>query len=620
MLACLRSKWKPTQYSRWWVSAQKNDTKARTSTNIRSERNVRSMEEVRLLDAHMVTARRNRFNPILGTGGNVGKRDLAKLWKDACRLARGSGSDAWLKGTLTGEYDQELPDLSSGGTWFVFANKTFNSGQGWYREGRISPWSVLFAMEGALMLIGETSRRLGSRSRPYAAFPFVSDPAQPVAPGEIGLAEAEFWAPLWEAPATLAEIRSLFQRGLARIGGRAAQAPHEFAIAARAVGVDAGVTEFVRYELRQTTSSQVYEAIPRAHVAVPRTRRPPGAGTGRESDAELLVRLVESGWLDRLPYEPRDPKKRGRFKGLRGPVEAAIIRVGEDPGDPGRWGELLLTLARVQARIDRNKTLRDRCAPLPRLSTGWFDRIWPANHSPETIMARSIASIGARSDAPMLVNVYGVQVKDSRYIHFPQSRPQRAVWHSGQPLRALFDVIHRRLLDAAVTDVVPLDATCPCPASLVYAFLDRDEQIQVDRVCAWIPALSLLDWSRSGPGMPSGVMRSPPADGTHLLHSLFKPFFHPRAVQVLGRSTRNCQPRAGLSRSLLHLIQYGHLEEAFQLVRNWYLAVGSDIVLPPPDLATDGERLAAALLMPMQDRDVERGLLRWLQPTKSSID
>jgi len=245
----LLTEWKPTTYDRWWSTAQKADTKAKASSNLWKGRNDRTQDEVRLLDAHVVGMGRNCFNPVLGTGGNVGKRDMAKAWKDSVNLLKKPDRSGWLDATLTGKADCGMPDLSSGGTWFVFANKTFNSGQSWYREGQLSPWSFLLSMEGAFLLIGGVNRRLGSRSRPYAVFPFVSEPSQPETDGEIGLARTEFWAPLWKNPATLGEVEALLQRGLARLGGRAAQAPHEFAVAALAAGV-----KFDR--LGKTTSGQ----------------------------------------------------------------------------------------------------------------------------------------------------------------------------------------------------------------------------------------------------------------------------------------------------------------------------------------------------------------------------
>ena len=179
--------WQPTRYERWWGDIQKSDTKNKSSAGVWRERSQRSGSEARLLDAHIVGTGRNRFNPVLGTGGNVGKRDLAKAFRDAAKLLTKPESERWLAAALTGTLDASLPDLSNGGTWFVYANKTFNSGQSWYREGQLSPWSQLLATEGALLLVGGVNRRLGTRARPYAVFPFVSEPSQPETDGEVGV-------------------------------------------------------------------------------------------------------------------------------------------------------------------------------------------------------------------------------------------------------------------------------------------------------------------------------------------------------------------------------------------------------------------------------------------------
>lgn len=618
----LLSEWQPTPYERWWTEAQKKDTKAKSSTNVWRMRNTQTRSNVRTLDAHLVGASRNRFNPILGTGGNIGKRDLTKLQADARHLVGNNPNDAasWLEATLSGDPEVKLPDLSNAGTWFVFANKTFNSGQSWFREGRISPWSAILALEGAFLLVGSVNKRLGARSRSYAVFPFVSQPSQPTTEGEIGAAKAEFWAPLWENPATIAEIQTVFQRGLARIGGRAAQAPHEFAVAARSAGVDAGVTEFVRFELRNTTSSQVYESAPRQRIHVG-AQADDGHGAPQPArDADLLMQLIESGWLDRLPTEPRDPKQRGKFVGLRGPIEAAIIDVSEQPDDPERWQNLLQLLATTQFRIDRNRRLRERCVPLPWLSTGWFDRAWPSPVPDEIRIAQGIASIGASSDYPLLMNVFGIERQRHGHFAFPKSRPQRAVWHHGNPIHLFADVLHRRLIDMQPMDNVPLNASCPCPASMVRQFLAAD--LDDELLSRWIPALALIDWSQNRDNwrMRDEPEEVPSPDGATLQQALFRPFFHPRKIWIdrdIALFPEERRPHAGLARRLFHLLRYGQLDEAIQVARHAYLAAGRSIVVPPKEFSIVDDRFASSLLIPVHTRDVASGVRRWLQPHKT---
>lgn len=605
------TKWKPTPYERWWADKQKADTKAGTDQNIWKARSKESTSRVRVLDAHLVgVGRRNQFNSVMQMGGKIGQRDLARVSENVHKLLRESEEEAkagWLEATLFGESQTPLPRLTSVGTWFVFANKSFNSGQSWSREGQLSPWSFLLALEGALILVGGASRRLGANARAYAVFPFISDVPSPVSEGEVGAAKAEFWAPLWKHPATVSEVRALFERGLARIGQRAAKAPHEFAVAARAAGVDAGVTEFVRFTLRQTTSSQVYEAVPSGRVEVASADR---------SDSELIQPLIP--WLDRLPYEPRDSKQSGKFKGLRGPIEQGIIRLAERPDGPERWQQLLLTLADTQSRIDRNRNLREPRRALPWLVPEWFQRGWPTP-TPEIRVARAIASTGAGTEMPILANVFGVEFdKQKRPILPKDHRPQRAIWHRGDVVRLFADVLERRLIDTDAESGVPLTARCSCSPDTVISFLSG--ALDFNEIGIWIRPLSLIDWSRwILPKVPEDASPHFARDGTYLLQALFRPLFSPYRLEIDGDELfpEHLRPRSTTARRLLNLIRQGEWTEAIQLARNHYLAAGRSIVLPSGHIDADGNRLAASLLIPVRRFDVVAGLTRWLQPSKT---
>lgn len=619
----LLTEWRRTEYQRWWATAQKQDTHGKTSIHIRRKRNECSHTEARLLDAHIVGTTRNHFNPLLGTGGNIGKRDLPKLVHDADSLIKKNTEKAreWLDSTLRGDVAVDMPDLPGAGTWFVFANKTFNSGQGWYREGRISPWSVLLAVEGVLMLTGGISRRLGANSRAYAVFPFTSEPIRPATEGEIAASECEFWAPLWDCPATLSEIRALFQRGLARLGNRSARAAHEYAIAARSAGVDTGVTEFMRYELRHTTSSQVYEAVPRQCIQVRKSVTDKRDGSNAPTEAELMMQLIDSGWLDRLPYEPRDSKQKGKFAGLRGPVEAAIIETAEKPDSPHRWRNLLNLLARTQFRIDRNRLWRERCTALPLLHPMWFLRAWPEQAPDEISVARSIASIGSGTDNSILVNVFGIDYDDFRQPFFPKARKQRAIWNLGDPLRLFTDLVHRRLSDQAPTDRIPLQASSKCPLKIIDKFLAGT--LNVETIAKWIPPLVLIDWSRGNHFLPAPDSdQSTVHDGTNLIHCLFRPFFHPELVRIQGKALfpEVRQSRTGLARYLFNLLRCEQLDLAVDSVRNAYLAAGRIVIRPPRDLQVDVHRITAALLIPLMHQEIAAGIHRWLEPPKASPD
>lgn len=609
----LLNEWGPTPYARWWRDKQKADTKKKADQNIWKARSTEEdISKVRLIDAHIVGVGRNQFNPVLGTGGNIGKRDLASVFENASDLISRSEKVKvldWLNATLFAKFDSPLPDLTSAGTWFVYANKTFNSGQSWYREGQMSPWSFLFALEGALMLVGGASRRLSANARPYAVFPFITDVPSPQSENEVGLVKAEFWAPLWKHPASLSEVRALLERGQARIGQRTAKSPHEFAIAARSAGVDAGITEFVRFVLRQTTSSQVYEAVPSERIKV---------GSARDNESPLIEQIIP--WLDRLPYEPRDSKQKGKFKGLRGPVEDAIIRIAEHPDDAERWQRLLLLLAEMQSRIDRNKDLRERCQALNWLDAGWFDKAW-AVPPVEIEIARAIASIGSGGEMPMLANIFGVEFDKRGVPQFAgKGRPQRAIWHNGDVVRLMADVLQRRLVDTDAVSPLPLFARRFCSTETISAFIVG--AVDFEMIGRWIPALSLIQWRKASTSSEQLQTAESvhPADGAFLLQALFRPLFSPYQLPLGAKKLfpDHLRPHAAMTRRLLNLIRQGELSEAIQFAQSRYLAAGHSIVLPPFDINADYERIAASLLIPMKSSDVVNGLRRWLQPSKNN--
>ncbi len=621
----IKSTWKPRPFEKWWSNVQNASKKDPDA--VAKARASEPDDRVDELDIVMVQSRRRVFNDLLGTGGNVGKRNLPNVWKKCRELCTKSAADDsdtevanWLDQTLWGREDAELPELKSAGTWFVSSNKTFNSGQDWYREGRLSPWSFLFAMEGVRLLRGGVHRRHGARITGKAVFPFMCRSAAPPTDGQIAHGKSEFWAPLWGKPATLIEIEALFRSGLAEVGGRPASAPHEFAIAALGSAVDAGLTAFAPFELRQTTSAQVFEAIPRTHIRAERTER-------AQRCSALLLPLIRSGWLDRLPREPSDAKQRGRFVGLRGPVEASILRVSERPSDEEAWRALLLLLARTQDKIDRNKSLRERCIPLPPLPEQWFDLAW-SQAPAELQIARAIASISSlatppasTSDTrtPVVTNIFGIEPVGPRTFKFPPARPARAIWHNARPLQALVSVLRRRLIDADELAPAPLHAARPCGLEAVTQFLHGPGEVDDELLARWIPPLSLLEW-RPHASCDSSADWSP-----HPLYTLIRPILDPNGVEIDRRplfptDDRDARsPHAASARRLVNLILQDDVDQAVQLARRRYLAAGWRTFDPPAgELRLDSERLAAALLIPVDSQCLSRRLRDdWILSSKN---
>jgi len=607
--------WQPTPYEKWWTPAQKADTKAKASTQLWAARSMRPLAQVRVADCTIVAMNRNQFSPLFGTGGNVGKRNLETAWREAKELRTQPDSRQWLEATLFGRETTDNPPFTKAGTWFVYNNKTFNSGLGWYQEGALSPWSFLLAMEGALFMRGGSGRRLGARARPYGVFPFVSQPLQPAAAEEVGQkAAGEFWAPLWEQPATLGELSALFHRGLARVGGRAAAAPHEFAVAALAAGADAGVTHFIRFELRQTTSSQVYEALPRQTFAITKALNV----LDKASPSVLLSEFLGRRWFDSLPYEPARRDSNRTFSGLRGPLERLILAVAREPENPDPWRDLLMRLADTQARVDRNLKLRKSCRALPWLSPLWLSRIFSGAPPFEVRVAIAFASLGAGSDRPAICNVFGVTATKSGRIFFPEVRPPQAVWHGGGG-EAILDLVQRRLTDTEVGELSSLDARVRLTASDVTVFLCANAAM-LEGVRCWLPAMALLDWSHTPHPWPreSDVGS---ADPSLLLWSFFKPFFTTDDIILGDRKffRDGGSPKPSFARQLFHLLRRGTMNEAITLAIAGYQAQGFRAVQPAVPTEFDHGRLAAAMALPISTGELARLVNRWLEPRNKNM-
>src|SRR5690606_25330585 len=243
------------------------------------------------------------------------------------------------------------------GSWFSEATKLYNSGRSPAREGQVSPWAMALACEGLAFLAGGASRRLGARSaRAVGAFPFVTQPIAASAEKEADRLRGEIWTPLWSRPMALAEASTLFSRGRAELRGRGALTPAAFATAIRERGVDAGVSEFRRFTLGRTTSSNTFE--PRLEARFP-LATDAKSGSGAARTLERVTTLIEQSGF------PKDGK---RFVGLRGPIESALLDVAAEPTSPEAGVALLDAMVSALDRIDRNRSFRKekvRWEPLP---------------------------------------------------------------------------------------------------------------------------------------------------------------------------------------------------------------------------------------------------------------
>ena len=637
-----------TQYDKAWSDAQKRGTKAQSGEPLALWQAQAGEQNLRLFVAHAVPHGRVSFNPLLGSGGNAGRRDFAAGWKqavDALATARTSAETkpkvrrktaaaadsnaasaidkrrSELQSLVQDEPVTWLVDKLGAGSWFSDATKLYNSGQTPSREGQISPWAMALACEGLTFLAGGASRRLGARSRAVGAFPFVTHAVAPETAGEAGRILAEIWTPLWERPMTLAEIGALFSRGRAELRGRGALTPASFAAAIRARGVDAGVSEFRRFTLGRTTSANTFEPRFEGRIALDDQN---GSNAASRRVIERMTALIEQRGF------PRDRKvgQRWRFEGLRGPIEAALLGVAAHPQRSEASIALLDAVINALDRIDRNRGFREGKVCWDPLPLDWLPSLF-ADERPHVEARLALSLVSAfPTEQPFATYRFGVEWSSVRYEH-TERPPARWVWRPGELARLLAAVLSRRLLDREASrsnDAVRTPGRAPLPATLSHVRQWLASDIDESLLDKWLSRLALFDWRYVPREVQSfGESECGPAkvDGELALLGLVQPLVDDRQLVIRSLSPNDLfsgetgARTTAAARSLVTLIRSRNLVSVFRVASSRYAMAGARLAsFDVPWSVRAPERLIAALLFTISDRDRAVLLERWLRPRR----
>ncbi len=656
-LGCVADKRAWTPYQRGWAAEQKKSTKAKSGMPLAIWQATAEEQDLELFAAHAVPHARVSFNPLLGSGGNAGKRAFSDGWKQAVEALappqpkkpgknetaakkaerqeadkqkaddEGRRKRAELERLLLGQPLTWMLEKLNAASWFSDANKLYNSGQNPFREGLVSPWAMALACEGLAFWAGGASRRLGARARAQGAFPFVSRAAAPGVAGEAGRDLAEMWAPLWERPMTLPEVRALFSRGRAEIAGRGVLTPSAFATAIVRRGVDAGITEFLRFTLGRTTSTNTFEPRLEGRFPVQSSADARPSPTAAPAALERVLSLVEA-----LPTD-RKVGKRWRFVGLRGPVESAMLRLAATPDDPEAAVALLDAVVLSLDRVDRNKSFRGRRVSWEPLPIEWLPSLFGGD--PPGVEARlSMALVSAfPKSRPFALYRFGVEARYGRLEH-TERPPASWVWGPGALPHVLSRVVLRRTLDwelARKDDErdEPVRFLMPATAAHVERWLD--DAVDDALLARWIARLGLFDW-RSIPNQVRALAQPgsgfPEAGAPLCLFGLFQPLFDRRPVRIRGRSPQDDlllresgAPTPGAARALTSLLTSGQLDAARRLATSRYAMAGAPLArTEAPWRVGDPVRLLASVLFPIADQERTMLIERWLRPRRQQGD
>jgi CRISPR-associated protein Csx17 len=299
---------------------------------------------------------------------------------------------------------------------------------------------------------------------------------------------AELWLPLWEQPATLAEVRHVFAEGRAQLGRRQARNAVEFALAVNLLGVSRGVTAFTRYGFLKR-NGLAFLAAPLGRVAV--SPRPM---------ARLLDDPTLTEWLDRLRAACRDKDKTpARYQAALRQIDRAMFEFANrsEQGEAADRQALLAVLAGV-GRAERTLAgglafCKDKyIRPLQGLFPQWREQA--DDWSPEFRLAAAVTGIAAEKDVgPFRVYLEPVEAIGTGFRWDDGS--VSAVWSNRSLAANLAAVFRRRLLEAFRAGLNRVPLTSPHSARLadVAAFLR--EETDDEKLTELLWALSAVSWS-----------------------------------------------------------------------------------------------------------------------------
>lgn len=353
---------------------------------------------VQWLDAcALVTSFDIAFPPLTGSGGNDGNFEFSRTFMQQLQnlidFETGEPTKEAITLLQTCLFNNTLPGLRFSGKIGQFnpiAAGGANAAPGFDADSRVNSWDYVLMMEGIMLFTSGATRRYEQTEQGTLAYPFT------VRPSSVGYGSAseqdeargEIWIPLWSQPTGLGELKTLFNEGRAHVGDRSAKNGVDFARAVSSLGVNRGLSEFVRY------SFQIRNGL--SYFATPLGRFQP------QFNPQVARLALLDNWLLEFTRVAKDSDAPASVKRAHQQLETAIIDLARNKA---KLLDVLIALGAVEKSLGRSQRFvtAKRLPPLPFLrSSEWLKDC--DDGSREFRLALSLAMTGLRQ---RLVRVRG---------------------------------------------------------------------------------------------------------------------------------------------------------------------------------------------------------------------
>ena len=336
------------------------------------------------------------FSRLLGTGGNVGAKDLGynylEAWAQLIDLSTGEPREnaiTYWRAAITGEScpgslsESALLAQYSPAADFVLDGKSYPyQKSGGSSTAMANPADAVLLIEGLHMFSIIAKRKLESEEDLVGHYSLAVNlavgTADTAVSGELRAGVEEFWLPIWNEPKSFQSLRNDLLDELRGPLPRQ-KVPDSFDFVALLVS---------KAESRKIPLWQRYAFFPRkgqSNFAISLgTFNPKGHNLGAELDGYRRA-------LSRFAYSERAP---GKLRDLARQLESQLFALASGHGQILR---LLRLLGEIELYLARSPTSQENIWPVSQLKKEWVERALKEATSPTVRLALSLGSLWLRS-------------------------------------------------------------------------------------------------------------------------------------------------------------------------------------------------------------------------------